>query len=339
MRYRNIEYTSQKSARFYVNSTKKSRDLQTAMYRHMFIEDMRLGIMPIGWQPKKYSFKCELIPSSNEVEKIIIDALPTHHGKPHYFTEAICDFVEKVAHILLYYGKAFYEIVYVYEDVKKDKIKGFKLANISNNNIKNLLGFYWQYIPKEVMEYRAQERSFIGQESNTQEGKRLIWLPKKFIFNLSFPIQLGGKTGLKSILSGLGWASQETIPKFYMKDMEIQKQPKGYDFSTYRNNQDIFVLKLTRCLGWPARSLSSDKLSEFYTLYRYLKFAKAQAILREYIIRRLNEVLIKVGKSVGFDAKIVLNNCTTSEELEKSMNKLVDGKLPFSEILKLTKIS
>ena len=339
MRYQDTEYTSQRSTRFYINSDKKNRDLQTAMYTHMFIEDLHLGIMPIGWQPKRYNFKCELKPSSDEIEKLIINGLPTYHGTPYYSTEAICDFVEEATHILSYYGRAFYEIVYVYEGAKKDKIKGFQLISISDNNIKNSLGFYWQYIPKEVMEYRLRERRIIGESTDNQEEKRLIWLPRNSIFSLDFPRRLGGRMQLESILSNLRWASQETVPKFYMKDMEVQKQPKGYDFTTYRDNQDIFVLKLTKRLGWPARSLSSDKLLEFYTLYRYLKFAHTQAVLREYIIKRLNVLLHKIGRTIGFKAEIVISNCVSSDDLEKAIKNLIDGKLQFSEILKLTRIN
>lgn len=339
-RYRDTEYTSQKSTRFYVSSDTKRNELQPAMYTHMFIEDLHLGIMPIGWRPERYKFQCTLEPSSDEVEKLIINGLPTSHATPYYFTESICEFVEEATHLLSYYGKAYYEIAYVYEDDKKAKIKGFQLINISNNNIKDTLGFYWQYIPKEVLEYRKRERVFISQDEDDKETeRRFIWLPKKSIFTLNFPRQLGGKRQLKNILSGLRWASQETVPKFYMKDMEVQKQPKGYDFSTYRDNQDIFVLKLTRRLGWPARSLSSDKLLEFYTLYRYLKFARTQAVLREYIINKLNTLLCKLGKTIGFKAKIVISNCISSEQLEKSMNDLIDGKLQFSEVVKLTRIS
>lgn len=339
-RYRDTEYTSQKSTRFYVAGDKKRKDLQPAMYTHMFIEDLHLGIMPIGWQPERYKFQCMLEPSSDEVEKLIISALPTRHGTPYYFTESICDFVEEATHIISYHGKVHYEIVCVYENDKKDKIKGFQLINISNNNIRNALGFYWQCIPKEVMEDRKRERSFISRDAkDKEEDKRLIWLPRKSIFSLDFPRQLGGKKQLKSILSGLRWASQETVPKFYMKDMEVQKQPKGYDFSTYRDNQDIFVLKLTRRIGWPARSLSSDKLLEFYTLYRYLKFAHTQAILREYIIKRFNSLLCTVGKKIGFKAKIIISNCISSEQLDRSIKDLSEGKLEFSEIVKLTRIS
>jgi len=337
--YKDAEYTSQKSIRFYVKKTKENLELHSSMYTHMLIEDLRLGIMPIGWQPRRYSFECELEPKPPDVEKLIIDGLPTYHGTPYYFTEAICDFVEEATHIIACYGKAYYEIVYLFDDEKKEKVKGFQLINIPNTNIRSFLGCYWQYLPKEVMKYREQERKFMrsGDDNKVRE-KKIIWLPKQRMFTLRFPQRLGGIMQLKRIMSALDWVGQETVPKFSMKDMELQKQQAGYDFSTYRDNQDIFVLKLTKQLGWPARSLSSEKMLEFYTLYRYMVFARTQAILREYIVERFNILLGKIGKEFGFSNKIIIKNCISADELSINIEKLMKGELQFSEIPKLSKI-
>jgi hypothetical protein len=295
----------------------------------MFIEDIHLGIMPIGWQPDRFKFNCAVEPQSSSTEEMLKMGFPTHHGDPSYLTEAICDFVEQTTHILASYGKAFYEIVYTYEDEQKTKIDGFKFTHVFNSNINDCFGFRWQYIPKD-----AQDR-FVDDNNK----KRFIWLPRKDMFVLRFPRQLGGVFRLKKIVDQLAWASKETIPKFSMKDMELQKQQPGYDFSLYRENQDIFVLKLTKYLGWPARSLSSGKLLEFYQLYRYLYFERAKAILREYIIKELNRALIRVGNKVGFSAKIVLNNCYSAKDIEGYINQLIAGELQFSETLKITKFS
>jgi len=340
MPYKDSEYTSQKSTRFYVNKKKKAEGFHSSLYTHMLTEDLRLGIMPIGWQPKRFNFECELKPKSTDVEKLIREGLPTHHGVPHYFTEAICDFVEEATHIVACYGRALYEIIYVFNNKRRDKVKGFQLTNIPNHSIKSFLGFYWQYIPKEAMEYRARERRALQQDEEIEaRDKRMVWLPRQCIFALDFPKQLGGTSQLRRMMCDLGWAGQETVPKFYMKDMELQKQQQGYDFSVYRDNQDIFVLKLTKQLGWTARSLSSEKLLEFYTFYRYLKFARTQAILREYIIEKLNNLLIKTGKEIGFNNRIVLKNCISSEELTAGIEKLLKGQLEFTEILNLAKLN
>lgn len=319
---------TQRSIHYYSTRDSGPDTKYTAMYSHMLIEDMHLGIMPIGWQPNRFKFECKVELESSSVEEMLKIGFPTHHGEPRYLTEAICDFVEQSTHILASYGKAFYEIVYTYSDEHKTKIDGFKFNHVFNSNIHSWFGFYWQYIPKDACDRLAD---------NGEDKKRVIWLPPEDMFVLSFPRQLGGVRRLRRTIDQLAWISKETIPKFSMKDMELQKQQPGYEFSLYRENQDIFVLKRTKNLGWPARSLSSEKLLEFYQLYRYLYFERAKTILREHIIKELNRALIRVGKKVGFSAKIVLNNCYSSKDIDGYISQLIDGKLQFSEIIKITK--
>jgi hypothetical protein len=294
----------------------------------MLTEDLHLGVMPIGWAPDRFKFQCKIEPASSVVEQLLCASFPTHHGQPHYLTEAICDFVEEATHILACFGKAFYEIVYEYNDDARSKIESFRLEHISNTNIHNFGPFYWQLLPANF------SRDPLSEE--TKRG-RFIWLPRQNIFVLNFPKELGGSFKLKKIVSQLVWASKETMPKFSMKDLELQKQQPGYDFSVYRDNQDIFVLKLTKELGWPARSLSSEKLLEFYQLYRYLKFEQTKAVIREYILKELNRVLGRIGKKIGFKAKIVLVNCLSAKNMDDNISQFIAGKLQFSELLKISK--
>jgi len=330
-RFRADDKPSSQRSRHYYNTRDSGPDTKyTAMYSHMLIEDMHLGIMPIGWQPDRFKFECRVEPTSPSVEELLKAGFPTHNGDPRYVTEAICDFVDQATHILTSYGKAFYEIVYTYLDEDKTKINGFKFNHIYNSNIYSWFGLCWQYIPK------AARDQFVD---DGEDKKRFIWLPPNDMFVLSFPRQLGGVRGLRKTIDQLAWVSKETIPKFSMKDMELQKQQPGYEFSLYRENQDIFVMKLTKDLGWPGRSLSSEKLLEFYQLYRYLRFERAKAILREHIINELNRALIHVGKKVGFSSRIILNNCYSVKDIEGFIFQLIEGKLQFTEILKITKFS
>lgn len=324
----NDKPNSQKSRHYYNPHDSGPDTKYTSMYSHMLIEDIHLGIMPIGWQPDRFKFECRVEPTSPSVEELLKAGFPTHHGDPRYVTEAICDFVDQTTHILICYGKAFYEIVYTYSDEDKTKIDGFRFNHVYNSNIHSWFGLYWQCIPKAARDRLVDD---------DEDKKRFIWLPPKHMFVLSFPRQLGGAHRLRKTIDQLAWVSKETIPKFSMKDMELQKQQPGYEFSLYRENQDIFVMKLTKGLGWPARSLSSEKLLEFYQLYRYLRFERAKAILREHIINELNRTLIQVGKKVGFSAKIILDNCYTAKDVEGFISQLIEGKLQFSEILNVTK--
>jgi len=317
--------SSRKSIRYFVENRHTSRDLHSSMYSHMLIEDLHLGIMPIGGHSENPNFKVEVAPESPELENIIRLGLPTHDGEPYNITEAVCDFIEEATHIIACYGKAYYEVVYFYADETKQKIDSFQLINIPNSNIKNICGLYWQYVPQRALKYREYE-------------KRFIWLPRKDIFIISFPKALGGATRLVKLLSELKWVSECTIPKFAMDDMAMQKQQPGYEFSLYVRNQEIFLSKLTKHLGWPARGLLSDQMLEFYQLYKYLKFGKIKAILREMILKKLNHLIDKIGKKLGFEAQIRVQGIPLSSDFDRYIKELVNGDLQFSDILKITKL-
>jgi hypothetical protein len=275
---------TRKAIKYYRTGESYSRDLHASLYAHMFMEDLHLGIMPIGGRSTNPNFAVKIAPSSKEVEELIKLGLPTHHGDPRDITETVCDFIDEVAHILAYYGKAYYEIVYFYADENKQKIDGFIFENIPNHCIKEAFGFYWQYLPKKITEPNGENII-----------KRFNWLPKKDILVLCIPRQLGGIRKFRKLLSELQWLSKCTIPEFAMKDMAVQQQTKGYEFSIYSENQESFLAKMTSQLGWTARGTFMERTLKFYQIYRYLKFEKTKAILREYILHKLNHSLEKIG--------------------------------------------
>jgi len=317
---------TRKAIKYYRDGENYSRDLYASLYASMFIEDLHLGIMPIGGRSTNPNFAVKIQPSSKEVEELIRLGLPTHHGEPQDISEAVCDFIDEVVHILAYYGKAYYEIVYFCADENKQKIDAFTFENIPNHCIKETFGFYWQYLPKKMI------------KPNGENIKRFNWLPKKDILVFCIPRQLGGIRKFRKLLSELQWLSKCTIPEFAMKDMAAQQQTKGYEFSIYRENQETFLAKMTSQLGWSARGTFSERTLEFYQIYRYLKFEKTKAILREYILHKLNHSLEKVGKVLGFNAKIKLEGITSSHDYDNYINKLMDGSLQFSEAIKLMRL-
>ncbi|MCM8830818.1 MAG: hypothetical protein NC918_01305 [Candidatus Omnitrophica bacterium] len=318
---------TRKAIKYYRSDENYSRDLHASLYAHMFMEDLHLGIMPIGGRSTNPNFAVKIEPSSKEIEELMKLGLPTHHGEPHDITEAVCDFIDEVAHILAYYGKAYYEIVYFYADENKQKIDSFRFENIPNHCIKETFGFYWQYLPKKIIESNGE--NIIN---------RFNWLPKKDILVFCIPRQLGGFRKFKKLLSELQWLSKCTIPEFVIEDMAVKQQSNDYDFSVYRENQEIFLAKATSKLGWTARRTFMERTLEFYQIYRYLKFEKTKAILREYILHKLNYTLGKIGEKLGFNAKVKTEGIPSSQDYDNYMAKLIDGSLQFSEVVKLMRL-
>ncbi len=168
--------------------------------------------------------------------------------------------------------------------------------------------------------------------------KRFIRLSKKYILVLSIPKAIGGAKKYKKLLTELQWLSKCTIPKFVTEDMFVQQEIKGYDFSTYRENQEIFLAKITKHLGWTARGTFSERSFEFYQIYRYLIFGRTKAILREYVLNNLNKSLKIIGNKMEFKARIKLEGIPSHEDYDSYIKQLLNGSLQFSEAEKLMRI-
>lgn len=272
-------------------------DFYNSLYTKMFIDDLSRNIMPM-----RANFDIKIEPSSNEVEELIKLALSNPYEEPQNIKEVVCDFIEIAAHNLACYGKAYYEIVYFYTDEKKQKIDSFAFENIPNHCIKEIIGFYWQYIPQKIEEKKINI-------------KRFNWIPKNNILVLCIPKQLGGVRKFRKLVAHLQWLSKHNILK--------------------EENIEFFLAKETSQLGWTARGIFNKKVLEFYQNYRYLKFEWTKAVLREYLIHRLNYTLEKIGKELGFNAKIIIEGTPSSQDYKNYIGKLLEGSLQFSEIFKL----
>lgn len=317
------EISSEKAVHFMHPKANKERDLTGSLYPHMLIEDVHSGIMPFGGRTNNKNFKITVKPQNPVIEKLLINSFPTYHGNPYDIKETICDFIDEVAYMLAYYGIAYYEIVYYYDN--SGKPTRFEIVRINNTNINEMFGFYWQYIPKSVHRYRD--------ESN----KRFVRLPRKSIVKIVLPNACGGPKIQQKLLSNLAWLSNCTIPNFVMEDMKQQKQQPGYDFMVYQRNSNVYLAKITKHLGWSARGLQRDLTLEMYQLFRYLKFEKTKAIIREHILSQLNKTLKNVGKIMDFNITIEIEGMPTAMKLNEHISKLLSGKMPFAEVVEIMK--
>ena len=93
------------------------------------------------------------------------------------------------------------------------------------------------------------------------------------------------------------------------------------------------LAKITKDFGWDARNSFEKEALEYYLLYRYLKFEKFRIELRNSILDTLNVGLELVGKQLGFDSKILVDGLPTLDEVQASYNHLLQGDIPFSEVL------
>lgn len=308
---------TKRSYYFYKDNKAKKINDNEYFYIRMFDQDVHTGILPIGGISKNTNFSVYLEPPSDHVSELIRIGLKTNYGEPSNLTEAICDFVDETASILVNFGKVVFEIIYFYENEKKQENKYFLLDHIYNNCLNNFFSFYWQILPKDY------------EFNHDEEKKRFILLPRKKLVVLKIKNMSGSYKINKSFMSKLKYCGKSSFPNLVYKNLAISSY---IDISSYTKEQKRILAKVTKKIGWHLRGGYYDYTLEFYQIFRHLKFEIFRANLREYILNELNIALKKIGKDFGFNSKIIIKGIPSSFELNDHVKKLMSGNLQFSEI-------
>jgi len=283
-------------------------------YPHMFIEDVKLRIMPVGGRVsnKKYNISLEL-PDPN-LQQIIEDAI-TPDRYHHDLAGAICDFVADCAVHLLVFETVTYEIVYLSEP-KNGKTVGFELVQINPYTLVQRGNSLSQFLPNEYTKKLSE--------------RRCIELHPERILTFKLPVNAQGK--LDQVMESMCILSL-TSPDFFMKELAAGFRKTPYDVTTHNHLRNVALAKVTKDFGWDARNSFEKEASEFYLIYRYLRFEKFKIELRNSILDTFNAGLELVGKQLGFNIKILVNGLPTLDDVQSAHDHLIKGDIPFGEIL------
>jgi hypothetical protein len=283
-------------------------------YPYMFIEDVKLRIMPIGGRASKKEFNISLEPPDPKVQKIIENAISPDRYH-HDLAGIICDFVADCAVHLLIFETVTYEVVYLSEP-KNGKTVGFELVQINPYTLVHRGNLLLQYSPDEHAK-RLSER-------------RCIELKPERILTFRLPLNIQGK--LDHIMESMR-ILEFTSPDFFMKELAAGFRKTPYNVTTHHHLRNVALAKVTKDLGWDARNSFEKEASEYYLIYRYLKFEKFRIELRDSILDTLNAGLELVGKQLGFNTKILVNGLPTLDDVQTAYDHLTKGDIPFGEIL------
>lgn len=283
-------------------------------YPHMFIEDVKFRIMPIGGRASKKEFNISLDPPDLKTQKIIENALSLDTYS-HDLAGIIGDFVSDCAVNLLIYETVTYEIVYLSEP-KNGKIVGFELVQINPFTLVQRGNSLSQFLPDELTKQLSE--------------RRLIELKIERILTFKLPVNIQGK--MDQIMESMRILSL-TSPDFFMKELTAGFRKTSYDVTAHYHLRNVALAKITKDFGWDARNSFEKEASEYYLIYRYLKFEKFRIELRNSILDTLNAGLELVGKQLGFKTKILVNGLPTLDDIETANNHQTKGDIPFGEIL------
>lgn len=280
----------------------------------MFIEDMFSGIMPFmiySGVKEKYPAKVE--PVAPDKEAIIAQGLS---GRRHRTAlgEGLCDFVRDTAHVLFQDGVAIYEIIYKKNESGEIESCSFELMD--PYGLYRFLGNYYQFV------------SWIDAKASHTKV-RIIKIPKEKVLRIEFPKELGGRRRINKILKRSWKLGQEIIPKFQMDAVEKQENV-GFDLKGYMEAKYLEIATLTKELGWNQRQLSTNHITEYYALLRLLRQKKAEAIVREIIFTKLNEVLN--GPVLNFGTQVSMDNLFTIASIDERIKRLKEGNTTFMDL-------
>ena len=124
------------------------------------------------------------------------------------------------------------------------------------------------------------------------------------IWDIVMPEKLGGYRGHRVMLKKLV-RFPDLVPSFLFHKVNPSEWPKYFNTKHYAQETKIFVARTTERWGWNQRDYNSENWNEFYGMYRSITLKWAQAYLREYIIKELNQLF----QRLQIDAEIVVRGC------------------------------
>jgi hypothetical protein len=232
----------------------------------------------------------------------------------------VSEFVRESAHLLFSYGNAIYEIIYQKND--SNEIKSFELALLQPFYLFRFGKNYYQIIPW-----------WEAKKSRTRV--QIIRIPAEKILRIDFPKQYGGKRKIHSTLKRLSQLSREYIPDFQMKAIE-RNENIGFDLNEFVMAKYLEKAKITQHFGWDQRQYSDNYITEYYFMVRFLRKMKLEAMLRTYIISKLNEVINRAP--LNLNTTISINNLFSVEKVQELEGCLKRGDVGFKKIFNALKI-
>lgn len=163
---------------------------------------------------------------------------------------------------------------------------------------------------------------------------RIIKIPAERILRIDFPKGLGGKRGLFRTLKRMWQLSREFMPEFYMQAMG-KNENIGFDHDEFYRAKYLEIAKVTKHFGWSQRQRSDDYITEYYSMVRFLRHKKLEALIRQLIISKLNAVLNRPPLNLGVTLSI--ENLPSIEEIEKQEGLLKNGDVAFMDVFNALK--
>jgi len=285
----------------------------------MLLEDVSLGIMPIGGRSSRSRFSISTSPADKRAEKIIAGGLA---ARDRYFrdslAESLFEFFRLLAAELCVEDRATHEIVY-FEEPETHAFTGFDLLFIPDSQLVTKWGRTYQVVPPEV-----------AQESKVA---KLIPLPKEDLLVFTPPATY--ETALRNLRASLVDLDGMRFPSLALEAMQ-----KGmpYDFKAHERSMKLALMEAIRPIGWTARGSFSDFIMSYYLVHLAIAFERFKIHMRDTILETLNSGLKRIGDKLGFKTQIQISGLPTLSDVDTARHNLNSGVMPWTDVMKPFKL-
>lgn len=225
--------------------------------------------------------------SQEDEERMIAEGLSSDLHATDLESE-IQEFLARTACKLIEVGRADYEVVFKPES--EDQGRRFLLMPLSKRGLIRTNWGFLQRIPEVV-------REKVG-------GRHWRWAPRRAV--VSF--RMDGSAGIAAARTRRALSRLQLFPR------------NGAD-------ESIDVARASRHVGWRARGMFDQEVSEFYQIWRELDFARWTARVREALLMQLGAALGHIANEQAFRGRLEARWPMTAAMLDDTVSEFLAGRL------------
>ena len=285
------------------------------LYSHMFMEDVSQNLLPAYTRRRNSGVTVEIFPANKELQSMVTAALDISHRSRYHgdLEDALAEFLRLTMVELCLAPRATFEIVYVRPKAGEPPAR-FELFHINPRQIVERRGHLVQVVPPEI----ARER----------DVEEMILLPAENLAVFTLPYELA-----RPVAAAMPTLAALSDHRWHLLALEAQKQGLPYEFSVHERSMQLALAEAVRDIGWTARGSFNEKVFNYYWLRQELRFKLFELAVREALVAQLNTVLQRVGSALGWSAQLSLTGLPSRAELERALDQLASGSMPFTKIL------
>ena len=258
-------------------------------------------------------------PDVTRTAPLITGALLSTYGN-RSLPDRLRDFFGTTADLILAYGAAHYELVYLHQNTEEPAgpLSAFRLELIPPGTVHPRRRKLVQYVPPDPA------------RQHTRRGVGILHLDPAAITEFRLASHLARQ--VRHAMRILEVASAHTPAQAHLVEDSISGQ-LPYDFTDHNRRVSQIVARATAPIGWNGRGLFDGDQLEPYLIWRQLQFLAFKIHLRETILDRLNTAITTAGHHLGFTASIELGGMPTRDNVRDREQDLAHGRQNLSALL------